>query len=138
MKILFLPNNKEINTDDDKTILETALMNDIYIAASCNSQGRCGKCKIIIEKGEVYSANRDLLTKEEIDKSYYLACQTYPRSDLIVKIPEESRLSKAKVIEGSSQKQGIAIDIGTTTVSINSKNNIKIASAFMRSLSSRP
>ena len=53
MKILFLPENKEISSEDDKTILETALLNDIYISASCNSQGRCGKCKIILKEGSV-------------------------------------------------------------------------------------
>ena len=81
MKLLFLPENKEIQADNNKTILETALMNDVYISASCNSQGRCGKCKIIVKQGEVYSINRSLLTQEEISKSYYLACQTYPRTD---------------------------------------------------------
>lgn len=124
MKILFLPENKEINADDHKTILETALMNGIYIAASCNSQGRCGKCKIILEKGEVYSTNRNLLTKEEIKQNYYLACQTYPRTHLIIKIPEESKLGKAKVIkqktsEKKAKNTAVGIDIGTTTVSIN-------------------
>ena len=84
MKILFLPENIEVKADEDKTILETALMNDVYIAASCNSQGRCGKCKIIVKEGEVHAINRNLLTKEEISKSYYLACQTYPRSGLVV------------------------------------------------------
>jgi len=125
MKILFLPNNKEITTDETYTILETALMNDIYISASCNSQGRCGKCKIILKGGKVFSASKASLTKEEIDNNYYLACQTFPRSDLIVEIPKESRLTKAKVTDESflktkSKNIGIAIDIGTTTVSINS------------------
>ena len=60
-----------------------------------------------IDNSEISMAKRErvnkqyfvdfFLTKEEVSRKYYLACQTYPRSDLVVEVPEESRLGRAKV-----------------------------------------
>ncbi len=123
-KIRFLPEG--IEAEAKNSILETAIANGVHINSSCNGLGKCGKCRVIVPKGEFRAEPTELLTKEEKKKGYALACQSFPESDLEVLIPAESRLgehqileridSGAKKAESAGENLGLAIDIGTTTV----------------------
>lgn len=123
-KIRFLPEG--IEAEAKKSILETAIANGVHINSSCNGVGKCGKCRVIVQKGEFRSEPTELLTREEKKKGYALACQSFPESDLEVLIPPESRLGEhqilerieagAKKAESAGENLGLAIDIGTTTV----------------------
>ena len=127
-KIKFEPENKEVEIKNDETILEAALKNGIHINAQCQGKGVCGKCKIILKEGILNEKERvlDLLTREERDNNYYIACLTYPESDLVVEVPKEARLSDHQIISSEVKIEkkdkvkkfaGVAVDIGTTTVS---------------------
>ena len=128
-KVKFKPENREVRIKDNETILEAALKNGIHINATCQGKGVCGKCKLILKQGIVKEKEKadELLTEEEIEKNYHIACLTYPKSDLVFEIPDESRLSEHQIVNtelyiGEKKNRvkkfaGIAIDIGTTTVS---------------------
>ena len=128
-KIKFEPENKEAEIKNNETILEAALKNGIHINAQCQGKGVCGKCKIILKEGIVSEKEtaKELLTPGEKNNNYHIACLTYPKSDLVVDIPTESQLSDHQIvssevkIEKNKKKvkkfAGVAIDIGTTTVS---------------------
>ncbi len=130
-KIIFHPGGNEFEINSDETILEAALRNGIHINSSCNGKGVCGKCKIILREGTVKIADsaielsNKLLSIDEQQNNYYIACLTYPKSNLVVEIPVESQLSEHQIIseikfekkEKVKKFAGIAIDIGTTTVS---------------------
>ena len=60
--------------------------------AICGGEGSCGKCRVIVQKGEVEGESTEFLTRDEIRRGYVLACQVRPRSDLEVEVPPESRL----------------------------------------------
>ena len=123
-KIRFLPEGTEVEAKN--SILETAIANGVHINSSCNGVGKCGKCRVIVQKGEFRAEPTELLTKEEKKKGYALACQSFPESDLEVLIPPESRLGEHQILErlesglkkvkSAGENLGIAIDIGTTTV----------------------
>ncbi|PMP67116.1 MAG: ferredoxin [Thermodesulfobacterium geofontis] len=85
-KIKFLPYNLEVFASPEETIIEIAMRCGIHINASCGGAGACNKCKIIIEEGKVKG--------EVIDNNFYKACQTFPLSDLRVRIPVESYIDK--------------------------------------------
>lgn len=123
--IEFYPDNKQIKVESGENILDAAISTGIYLTSICDGLGKCGKCKIIIEEGEVERKEDSILTKKEREDNYYLACQTYPKSDLKVIIPIESRLGKHQILEHVhdiekrslvGEDVGIAIDIGTTTI----------------------
>lgn len=127
-QILFKPENKKIKIEESLSILEAALKNGIHINAQCQSKGVCGKCKIILKEGIVNENEKalELLTKEERKNNYHIACLTYPKSDIVVEVPEEARLSDHQIISSEVKIEkkkkvkkfaGAAIDIGTTTVS---------------------
>ncbi|MEW6408805.1 MAG: ASKHA domain-containing protein [Nitrospirota bacterium] len=97
-KITFEPLKKTIKVSAEESILDAAKRSDILINASCGGEGICGRCKIILKKGGYETISTEKLTPEEIEKGYLFACQTYPKGDITIEIPPESRIKKAQKI----------------------------------------
>jgi len=97
IKVTFYPDNKTIEANKGQTLLSVAISAGIYINSSCGGEGVCGRCKVILKKGEVLTQPTGRLTLEERKRGVYLACLTTVQSDLEIEIPEESRLSFDKL-----------------------------------------
>lgn len=80
-------NNRPIIARSGETILKAAVRSGIEFPSSCRVGG-CGTCKCRLRKGEVKELTETgyLLTAEEIDQGYILACQSVPRSDVHVEV----------------------------------------------------
>ncbi|NNG02121.1 MAG: DUF4445 domain-containing protein [Desulfobacteraceae bacterium] len=94
-KITFLPHDHGVKVAPGETILRAALETGIHINASCGGEGVCGKCRVIIESGEVADGLSDRLSPEDVDKGYRLACKAVVVDDVTVRIPVESTVDKA-------------------------------------------
>ncbi|MDH4266785.1 MAG: ASKHA domain-containing protein [Deltaproteobacteria bacterium] len=94
MVVRFQPHNREIQVAKGENLLKAAMAAGIYIQASCGGEGVCGKCRVLIEKGEVESPRGPKLSEEDFQKGIRQACQTRILSDLEVRIPVESELDK--------------------------------------------
>lgn len=94
--VIFDPEEKKVAVSSGMSLLEAAQKADIYINASCNGKGSCGKCKLIIKSGKVDSEATSLLSDKEKEKGYVLACQSKIFEDIVVKIPEETIEKKLK------------------------------------------
>ena len=70
----------KVKSSKKKTILDTALDNDIDAPYSCNG-GVCGSCIGKLTKGEVKILNNTVLTESEIEDGLILACQALAVSD---------------------------------------------------------
>jgi len=114
-RVLFQPDNKEIRVSEGATLLDAALAGDIPLNASCNGKGSCGKCKLILESGSGKSIDTPLLTQQEKENNYVLACQTRVYGDISVRIPEETLEKKLKIAgmgkEATSSMQGLVGEI---------------------------
>ncbi len=111
----------------------------------CGRKGNCGKCRIRIEAhqglSEISEKERKIFSGGERDDGWRLACKTYVLgpATLTVEIPEQILLAKApleseifperrkELIAGEgreenfskkSEKYGLAIDLGTTTIAL--------------------
>ncbi len=115
-RVTFLPEEKTVDVTRGLTLLEAAQAADIYINASCNGKGSCGKCKLIVHQGEVDTDSSPLLSDQEKEANYVLACQTKVIGDVTVRIPEELLEKKLKVAglgkELTARLQGLVEDIG--------------------------
>lgn len=112
-------------------LLSEALQkSDINFALPCSGKGTCGKCKLVVEKGQVSKisqSERAFLSNQEIKSGYRLACFTKIYSDIVLKFDDKANNILTKtLIDGNILKPairqdeyGISIDIGTTTVVIN-------------------
>ncbi|MEK9756571.1 MAG: 2Fe-2S iron-sulfur cluster binding domain-containing protein [Bacteroidota bacterium] len=69
-----------LQMEEDKTILELALENDIDAPYSCQG-GICSTCLAKLESGSVEMDNNQILTDDEIQDGYILSCQSRPTSD---------------------------------------------------------
>jgi len=90
--ILFLPHNKKITVDHGENLIRTAMEAGVHINASCGGEGVCGKCRVIIEDGNVEGGITEKLSKEDLQKGYCQACSATVQSDLVVRIPIESEV----------------------------------------------
>lgn len=103
-KVLFQPDGITVEVPIGETILTAAKKAGIILTIPCGGHGRCGKCKVLIKKGQ-NSLKGDFHTKTlsptEIEDGYRLACQTKVDGDLEVFIPGESRVVSQKILSES-------------------------------------
>jgi len=97
-KVRFLPDDARVEVPRGETILNAAHKANVYINSICGGDGICGKCKVIVRKGEIASQPTALLTREEVQQNYVLACLAKIESDLEILVPEETRLEGGKIL----------------------------------------
>ncbi len=98
VRVTFLPNQESVETQPGKTLLEVAKQAGIFVASICGGDGICGKCRLIVQSGEVDASPTTLLSREEIQAGYVLACQTRVIEDVDVLVPPESRGEGAQIL----------------------------------------
>lgn len=94
-KITFLPIDRVCVADDDENLLEVAMRYGVHINASCGGNASCGKCRVRIVEGNVYSTDDTKISENEYKAGIRLACQTSAKGDIVVEIPLESQIDKA-------------------------------------------
>lgn len=105
-KVHFLPDDKEVIADEKSNLLAAAARAGISIKGVCGGNGTCGQCKVRIKEGNVNFTQKGKLSKEEIANGYVLACQSFPKTDVVVDIPESSRLTEHQVLLDESPESG--------------------------------
>jgi uncharacterized 2Fe-2S/4Fe-4S cluster protein (DUF4445 family) len=99
-----LPSGEKIPCAPGSSVLESLKKEGIYLTSSCGGKGTCGKCRIIIQSGSADIQSTMKLSREEIEKGYAIACQTFPTGDLVIDMPKESILTvEGKVATGKSE-----------------------------------
>ncbi len=91
-QVTFNPYEITVRVRDGESLLSAALDAGVHIDASCGGEGVCGKCKVILESGEIDSDDSGLLSAEERSKGFRQACQSRVKSDVVVRIPPSSLL----------------------------------------------
>jgi uncharacterized 2Fe-2S/4Fe-4S cluster protein (DUF4445 family) len=91
-KIQFLPHDTTIQISEGETLIRAALEAGVHVNASCGGEGVCGKCRILIEEGTVDGGLSERLSRSDIEKGYRLACQSFVKEDLVVRVPVESTI----------------------------------------------
>ena len=91
-KVKFLPHEKEVTIQDGESLLRAAMDAGVHINASCGGEGVCGKCRVLIEEGEIEGGITEKLSQADVDNGYRLACRSTVKSDLTVRIPIESSI----------------------------------------------
>jgi len=98
VRITFHPKGTSVEVSRGVTVLEAAASAGVIITSICGGDGICGKCRVIIQSGEVDTEPTTLLTREEIQQGYALACTTRLVADTEVMVPPESRADGAQIL----------------------------------------
>jgi uncharacterized 2Fe-2S/4Fe-4S cluster protein (DUF4445 family) len=106
-KLTLLPDNITIDVDDNTNVFRAIKASGGYVLSSCGGKGNCGKCKVIIKEGSVESGkSRSFLSTEEAKRGYVLACHSRVKGDVVVEIPQESRMqAKHKIATGAKKDE---------------------------------
>jgi len=99
-KVKFYPDNKTVEVAKDSTILSAAISCGVNIKSDCGGDGVCGRCRVIVKKGEVLTQTTGIISDEERKRRVYLACLTTVHSDLEVEIPSESKMEMNSGLKG--------------------------------------
>ena len=127
IKITFQPSGKSVLIPKGISIKDAAKIVDIIIDSPCGGIGKCGKCKVKVIKGTTKpsSFEKKCISNKDIKNGIRLACQTKVSEEMIMTIPDKldvdlkkMLLSEVKSVKSQkySDKFGVAIDIGTTTI----------------------
>ncbi len=118
--IYLQPAGRKITAEEDDSLLETFIANNILLRSDCGGKGICGKCRV-----EVVHESGNVSEKE--------ACTLRVTGDMTLRIPENSLLSSNIITKPpaalpasftSQEKQseiaelGVAVDLGTTTIAL--------------------
>lgn len=90
--VSFLPHSREIQVPDGTVLIRAAMEAGVHINASCGGEGVCGKCRVIVESGEVAGGISEQLNPEDREKGYRLACKATVTGDVTVRVPVESAI----------------------------------------------
>jgi len=100
-RVLFEPSGLRTDVPRGATILQAARRAGVYLTSICGGDGYCGKCKVVVNTGEVESPPTTLLSRQEIRENTVLACQTRIRSDATVTVPRTHALDTGRIVVDS-------------------------------------
>ena len=108
VKIHHDENRESLFVKSGENLLEILQNSDFSINAPCGGKGLCGKCKVKITAGAptVTSQEREILSREELNQGFRLACLVDIKTDLTVELPPEQ---KAEIVtKGLERKVKLA------------------------------
>ena len=83
MEIIYDDMNFKLDGQEGKSILDTALDNNLDVPYSCQG-GVCSSCIARIKSGNAEMQGNQILTESEIKEGLILTCQAYPTSDNLI------------------------------------------------------
>ncbi|MDH4205454.1 MAG: ASKHA domain-containing protein [Desulfobacteraceae bacterium] len=88
MKVIFKPLKQEAEVEPGTSLLNAAQKAGVSIASECGGMGRCGKCKLVVQKGvsSLSPREREYLTPDEIRQKIRLACRAAVKAPAVVSL----------------------------------------------------
>jgi uncharacterized 2Fe-2S/4Fe-4S cluster protein (DUF4445 family) len=102
VRVTFQPSGRQVKIRQGESVLKAARTAGIHINASCGGSGVCGKCRVILEEGELHGGRSDRMSDEDWVAGYRQACLASITGDVILRVPQESGLITEGGLESSS------------------------------------
>ena len=117
--LTLLINDQSVAAEPGETVLQAALRHGIEFPNSCRVGG-CGTCKCRLTAGKVKELTETgyLLTADEIDQGYVLACQSVPQTDLGIAVELASSAPVRSVPGRVVAQQRVTHDITRLSVQL--------------------
>lgn len=95
IEVTIQPDDIRIATEPGELLLDIALEAGVPVLSECGGHGECGSCRVEVQSGCIRRLNRDGAEEEITSPTTVLACQTEAVEDVVMRIPDESRLVSA-------------------------------------------
>jgi uncharacterized 2Fe-2S/4Fe-4S cluster protein (DUF4445 family) len=102
--VTLLPAKKTIEVPTGTLISEAIQNTGLDISQPCGGQGRCGRCAVLVESGDVRRRSTIRLTSKDLEAGWALACQAVIEGDATITIPEQERIERRLVTEHTARK----------------------------------
>lgn len=96
IEVTIQPDDIHIETEPGELLLDIAEKAGIPVLSECGGQGECGSCRVEVQHGRIRRLNRDGAEEDITKPTTVLACQTEAVEDVLMRIPDESRLATAE------------------------------------------
>ncbi|MEW6500907.1 MAG: ASKHA domain-containing protein [Thermodesulfobacteriota bacterium] len=93
-RVAFLPSGRTVEVKAGDTVIKAARQAGIHINASCGGSGVCGKCRVLVEQGEVVGGRSEKLSEEEFRAGWRQACTARVSGVVTVRVPATSGMGK--------------------------------------------
>ena len=98
------PSGNRIEVETGTLLSDAIKEAGLELNLPCGGQGRCGRCKVVVEEGRVKRRSVSRLSQTELEQGYALACQAVVESDLTVFIPPQEVILRALPSEKEARK----------------------------------
>ena len=92
--VTFQPQGKTAQLAEGALLLDAAVKAGLSIDTPCGGQGRCGRCMVRVESGEVTHRENPHLTPQQIEQGWVLSCIARVAGDLVVFVPPQREREK--------------------------------------------
>jgi uncharacterized 2Fe-2S/4Fe-4S cluster protein (DUF4445 family) len=103
-QITLKPSGNRIEVQAGTLLADAIDQAGLELNLPCGGQGRCGRCKVVVEEGQVKRRSISRLSRTELEQGYALACQAVVESDLIVFIPPQEVILRKLPSEKEAKK----------------------------------
>ncbi len=98
------PLGNRIEVEADTLLSDAIEQAGLELNLPCGGQGRCGRCKVVVEEGLVKRRSISRLSRTEMEQGYALACQAVVEGALTVFIPPQEVILRALPSEKEAEK----------------------------------
>ena len=92
--VRFLPFDREVEVPTGVLIGDAAQQAGIDVLMPCGGQGRCGRCAVIVQEGQVRRRSTQRLSPDDVAEGYALACQTVVEGDVVILVPPQEKIER--------------------------------------------
>ena len=75
-------------------VLEAAQQAGLDLNVPCGGQGRCGRCAVVVEEGQVRRRSTLRLAAADLEQGYALACQTVIEGNARVRLLPQAKVER--------------------------------------------
>ncbi|MBI4301574.1 MAG: DUF4445 domain-containing protein [Chloroflexi bacterium] len=87
LTVTFQPDQISVKVPPGTLLVDAAAEGGVFIDVPCGGQGRCGRCLVKIDRGEVSHRESPYLTQQQQAEGWALSCVARVASDLVVSVP---------------------------------------------------
>jgi Na+-transporting NADH:ubiquinone oxidoreductase subunit F len=131
--------HKKVPLRPGTSLLAGLARSNVFIPSACGGNARCGYCKVkVLSPVSAPTAPElPLLSDQEKSEGFRLACQTKPKNDIAIEIPEEF-FSVRRFSGRVARKTILTYDILGLTIVLTNPNTIDFKSGQYLQLKSMP
>jgi uncharacterized 2Fe-2S/4Fe-4S cluster protein (DUF4445 family) len=100
-EVKFLPEGKRSTVAEESPLMAAALKGGVDLANICSGKGYCGKCVVEVIEGQLSPLTdweKKRIPPEKLAKGYRLACQALVRGHVVVRVPDQSRVGRQRLV----------------------------------------